>query len=154
MAVSSPFFSMRHVCFLLTSVCVLSVSRQSVSSATPEKPDRREQLPVCRWDLPLRVTAVCELPDGIQSDKSVKGREESTWNRGEKLMNLDAGHSGARWTPWKDPSETKKVVKGEATWWLYLFPYLSFYSFIYLFKNMSYQGVSVRHQWDESRAAH
>lgn len=50
---------------------------------------------ICPGEWTLRVTAAWELPDGILSDKSVKGRGECTRRKGGKLMNPDAGHRGA-----------------------------------------------------------
>lgn len=83
-----------HFCVCARAICV-EAERVVVDVS---KSERQKQRPVCRWDSTLGVTAVCELPERIQSDKSVEGRDESTRNKGEKLMNLDAGHGRARWT--------------------------------------------------------
>lgn len=59
--------------FISVLVCVVCVLHRRRQRRLRDK----NNVLICRGDWTLRVTAACELPDGILSDKSVKGRGES-----------------------------------------------------------------------------
>lgn len=115
-------------------VCVHVLAKRVTSSTSEDHRDKNYVLSA-GGDWTLRVTAVCEMPDGIQSGKSVKGREESSRSKGEKLMNPDAGHTWCEMDEMKGilQRRTEKVAEGEATRRLPQFIYLSGCRFISLF---------------------
>lgn len=123
------FASFLFLCVWLC--CLLSVSQHRIVDVS--KPQRHKQWPVCQGDWTVRVTAVCVPPNDIQSDKSVKGRE-SNRNKGEELMNLDAGHGGARWTTSKGffGDRRKRRQKEEQHDGIFICPIIILFLYLFL----------------------